>query len=315
MPDPLGFPRFQQTRHQICMGNVMKIFTRGKTKMSRFQFARVLFVLLVIVGSTTMLQAQTPCNPPCPANPCNPPCQAPAPSTSTHGAWEAYLFAGGTTHSGNIFDRTFTVGNTVVDVDRARMPGSGTFGGKIGGFVTPNFSIDGSLSWYNHLLGLTNRSNVFVYRPITNTIAGIASGITTNDDVTSHSLLWEASFNYDFVGHTIGARWTPYVVAGAGGLTARIKNAEHVFVTGGGFIRNPNAGSPEFIPNPVPVRTLDNNDTFFTVSYGGGFKALRLAGPVGFRFDVRGRTLPNFFGQSATFAEFTGGLAFAWGER
>jgi hypothetical protein len=181
--------------------------------------------------------------------------------------------------------------------------------------VTPNFSIDGSLSWYNHLLAVGNRSQVFVFRPITNTIAGIASGITTNDDVKTRSLLWEASFNYDFVGHSFGARWTPYVVAGAGGLTARIKNADQVFVTGGGFIRNPTAASPEFIPNPAPVTTLENNDTFFTFSYGGGVKGLRLAGPLGFRFDVRGRTLPNFFGRSTTFAEFTGGLAFAWGER
>src|SRR5262249_30423139 len=164
-----------------------------------------------------------------------------------------------------------------------------------------------------HLLGVTDRSDVFVFRPITNTIAGIASGIT-NDDVKTRSLLWEASFNYDFVGHTLGARWTPYVVAGAGGLTARIKNADKVFVTGGGFIRNPNPG-PEFSPNPAPVRILDNNDTFFTFSYGGGFKALRLAGPLGFRFDIRGRTLPNFFGKSTTWAEFTGGLAFGWGER
>ena len=63
------------------------------------------------------------------------------------------------------------------------------------------------------------------------------------------------------------------------------------------------------------MRILENNDTFFTFSYGGGFKGLRLAGPVGFRFDVRGRTIPNFFGESSTRAELTGGLVFAWGER
>jgi hypothetical protein len=36
----------------------MKIFTRGKNQMSRLHFARVMFVLLLIVASTTMLQAQ-----------------------------------------------------------------------------------------------------------------------------------------------------------------------------------------------------------------------------------------------------------------
>jgi hypothetical protein len=78
-----------------------------------------------------------------------------------------------------------------------------------------------------------------------------------------------------------------------------------------------NAASPvpQFIPNPAAVRILDNNDTFFTISYGGGVKGLRLAGPLGFRVDVRGRTIPNYFGSSTTRAEFTGGLVFAWGER
>jgi hypothetical protein len=70
-----------------------------------------------------------------------------------------------------------------------------------------------------------------------------------------------------------------------------------------------------FVANPVTAKILDNNDTFFTFSYGGGVKAFRVAGPVGFRVDVRGRTLPNFFGESNTWAEFTGGLVFAWGER
>jgi hypothetical protein len=200
------------------------------------------------------------------------------------------------------------------------MPGSGTFGGKVGGFVTENFSIDGNLSWYNHMFGLSNQTDIFVFRPITNTIAGIASGITTDNDVKTRALLWEASGNYDFASNTIGSRWTPYVTFGVGGITARIKNADNVFITGGGFIMNPlylNAASPvpQFIPNPAAVRILDNNDTFFTFSYGGGIKGLRLAGPLGFRVDVRGRTIPNFFGESTTQAEFTGGLVFAWGER
>ena len=291
----------------------MKIFTRGKNQMSRLHFARVLFVLLLIVASTTMLQAQsTPC--PCPAPPCNPPCPAPAPAT--YGAWEAYAFAGGTTHGNDRFKDTFTVGNTVFDTS-LRMPGSFTAGGKVGWFATENFSIDGNLSWYNHF-GLSNQSNVFVFRPLTNTIAGIAN--ITDNDVKTRALLWEASGNYDFGSHTIGARWTPYVTFGVGGITARIKNADEVFLTGGGFIRNPmylNAASPvpQFIPNPARVRILDNNDTFFTFSYGGGFKALRLAGPLGFRVDVRGRTIPNFFGESTTRGEFTGGLVFAWGEK
>lgn len=277
--------------------------------MSRLHFAHVLFVLLLIVGSTTMLQAQAPCTQPC---------QAPSSSAgATYGAWEAYVYAGGTTHGGDFFNDTFTAGNTVFNTN-SRMPGAFTWGGKVGGFVTQNFSIDGNLSWYNHF-ALSNQSNVFVFRPITNTIAGIAA--ITGNDIKSRALLWEASFNYDFTGHTFGGRaWAPYATVGIGGITARIKNADQVFLTGGGFIMNPlyvtdKSPVPQFIANPAPVRILDNNDTFLTFSYGGGFKALRLAGPAGFRVDVRGRTIPNFFGESTTRAEFTGGLVFNWGER
>ncbi len=259
--------------------------------MSRLHFARVFFVLLLIVASTSMLQAQ---------------------------AWEGYLFGGATTHSNNVFKHDSVVLNGVTFDETARMPSAATFGGKLGGFVTENFSIDGNLSWYNHLFGLSNRTGVFVFRPVTNTIAGIASA--TDNDIKTRALLWEASGNYNFGEHSVGARWTPYLVFGLGGVTARVKNADSVFVTGGGFIKNPlytNAGTPvaQFIPNPVSVRILDNNDTFFTFSYGGGFKALKLAGPAGFRFDVRGRTMPNFFGDSMTWAEFTGGLTLSWGER
>jgi opacity protein-like surface antigen len=302
-----GFAQFIGRGTRCADGNGMKIFTRGKDQMSHLHFARVWFVLLLIVGSTTMLQAQAPAQ-----APCNPPPCSPAPAPSTHGAWEAYLFGGATTHSSDVFKDTFTVGDRVFETG-ARFPSAGTFGGKVGGFVTPNFSIDGNLSWYNHMFGLSDRSDVAVFRPITNTIAGIAN--ITGNDVKTRALLWEVSGNYDFVGHTIGARFTPYVTLGVGGITARIKNADDVFITGGGFIRNPISPGPEFIVNPTPVRILENNDTFFTFSYGGGFKALRLAGPVGFRFDIRGRTIPNYFSESSTQAEFTGGLVFAWGER
>jgi hypothetical protein len=51
------------------------------------------------------------------------------------------------------------------------------------------------------------------------------------------------------------------------------------------------------------------------LNYGGGIKFLNLAGPLGFRVDVRGRTLPNFFGENTTWLEPTAGITFSWGER
>ncbi|RPJ85730.1 MAG: hypothetical protein EHM18_09620 [Acidobacteria bacterium] len=59
---------------------------------------------------------------------------------------------------------------------------------------------------------------------------------------------------------------------------------------------------------------LDNGDTFFMFGYGGGLRAERLWGPVGLRGDIRGRTLPNVFGDSMSWLETTGGVTFSWGE-
>src|SRR5215831_14981241 len=45
----------------------------------------------------------------------------------------------------------------------------------------------------------------------------------------------------------------------------------------------------------------------FTFSYGGGLKAMRLWGPMGFFGDFRGRTMPNFFGHATTWPELSAG--------
>jgi hypothetical protein len=134
-------------------------------------------------------------------------------------------------------------------------------------------------------------------------------------------LLYEASGTYEFTQTTtLGFRVTPYLTFGAGGMTARIKNAEEVFVTGGGLIANPmylTAASPvpRFIANPERQIIMEDNDTFFTFSYGGGVKAVRAWGPVGFRADFRGRTIPNYFSKALTRPELSAGLIISWGER
>ena len=58
-----------------------------------------------------------------------------------------------------------------------------------------------------------------------------------------------------------------------------------------------------------------NHDTFFTFSYGGGVKAMRLWGPLGVFGDIRGRTIPNFFGHATSRTEVSAGLNFSWGLR
>ncbi|MCI0626989.1 MAG: hypothetical protein L0387_35970 [Acidobacteria bacterium] len=52
--------------------------------------------------------------------------------------------------------------------------------------------------------------------------------------------------------------------------------------------------------------------TKFTVNYGGGIKFRNLGGPVGFRVDVRGYSVPGVFSQTLNFVEGTIGLLFSF---
>jgi hypothetical protein len=90
----------------------------------------------------------------------------------------------------------------------------------------------------------------------------------------------------------------PFFHFGVGGVTARNDPPDSVITT-------------------FPDRTIkiDHNDTFAAISYGGGLKANHVIGPVGLRFNIMGRTMPNFFGRGNTWAEFTGGPVFTWGKR
>lgn len=109
-----------------------------------------------------------------------------------------------------------------------------------------------------------------------------------------------------------GAKVRPYVVGGVGGLTAEVRHGNSAFLQGGGFVVDP-AGI--VVPNPEPQKIIHDGDTFFTFNYGTGFKAENLWGPIGFRVDVRGRTIPNFYSSSPTWIEATAGLLVSWGER
>jgi hypothetical protein len=244
------------------------------TFMTRLQFARLALLVVILAAFTTALRAQQ---------------------------GEVYIFGGGYWPGNEVFDED--------NIPGVKMPGGGTYGAKVGGFLSPNFQLDGNLSWYNHF-GLSRRDSLIdVVMPGT---------ILLEPEV--RSLLWEGSGTWHFTERTVGVRFTPYVTLGLGGMTARIKDADSVFVTGGGFIpnplyRNPASPVPQFIANPARRIVMDDNDTFFTFSYGGGFKAIRAWGPAGFRVDFRGRTIPNFFSQGMTYPELTGGLIFDWGER
>jgi hypothetical protein len=85
-----------------------------------------------------------------------------------------------------------------------------------------------------------------------------------------------------------------------------------VHIQGGGFVFDANGNA---VPNPARSVVMNDGDTFLTLNYGGGVKAMNLWGPVGLRADVRGRTIPNFYGETTSWPEVTGGITFTWGER
>jgi hypothetical protein len=100
----------------------------------------------------------------------------------------------------------------------------------------------------------------------------------------------------------LNARISPYLVAGGGGLTAEVRHGTVAFLQNGGMVPDANGN---LVPNPGPTKTIHDGDTFFTVNYGGGIKAMNLWGPLGLRADIRGRTIPNFYHSTPTWPEVT----------
>jgi hypothetical protein len=175
----------------------------------------------------------------------------------------------------------------------------GIYGLKGGVFFDEHAQIEGSVGYLNHF-ELKNPPNPF------NPAFGIVQP-------TVFGLLYDVNATYNFGGRQfLNARVSPFVTAGVGGLTAQIRHASSTFVEGGGNVID--AGGA-VVPNPARSVVMNDGDTFFTFNYGAGVKALNLMGPVGLRLDVRGRTLPNFYGHSNTWLEPTAGLVFSWGER
>ena len=113
-------------------------------------------------------------------------------------------------------------------------------------------------------------------------------------DPQMHAFAWGFSISLNVF--LSNSKVIPFFHFGAGGVTAR-------------------ADSSVTTVFPDRTVTIDNNDTFAAISYGGGVKALDLIGPVGLRLNIMGRTMPNFFGRGNTWAEFTGGPVFSWGKK
>lgn len=159
--------------------------------------------------------------------------------------------------------------------DSASFKNEGLYGVRGGYFLTKNLEVEGNLGYINH----------FEFE---------GAGHTK-----SRAWLWDANGSYNFFPSRLN-KVTPFVTGGVGGVTASVRDSDQAILPIGTTGRS---------------ITLEDSNTFFAVNYGGGVKGIRLWGPLGFRADVRGRTLPNFFGRNNTWLETTGGLLISWGER
>jgi hypothetical protein len=112
----------------------------------------------------------------------------------------------------------------------------------------------------------------------------------------SRGFLYEVGGAYHFV----AGRVQPFVRVGVGGITA--------YVGDNGILPDVD------LPFQITQNPLEDRDTFFVFSYGGGLKAVRLWGPLGLRGDIRGRTIPNILGDSTSWLEASGGITLSWGE-
>jgi hypothetical protein len=168
----------------------------------------------------------------------------------------------------------------------AELKNEGIYGLKAGFFFMNRSQLEGNFGYINH----------FEFE---------------RTDPKSRGWLWDVNYNFSFLPERM-RRVDPYAAVGVGGLTASIGDPEQVF-DGDTSER----ATMRIQRNGTVVRevVLEDGDTFFAFSYGGGVRAPRLWRALGLRGDVRGRTLPNFFGRSTTWLEFTGGLTFTWGER
>ncbi len=177
-------------------------------------------------------------------------------------------------------------------VGRFDFKNPGVFGLKGGAFVTENWLVEGNVAYVNQM---KLRSHI---------------------EPTLYGIQWEALGSYNLFRARF-ARLFPYFSAGIGGLTLNARN--RVDADDQDKVVYPIITAPR--PNGGPIATttepliIEDGDSFFNFSYGGGVKAQRLWGPVGLRADFRGRTMPNFYGDAVHGFEMTGGLLLSWGER
>lgn len=166
--------------------------------------------------------------------------------------------------------------------------------------VTDNVQVEGNFSYINHVEGR-----------FTPTVLDQSFGITPQ---TVHGLIYDINGVYNFGGHPLfGSSGSPYVVAGIGGLSTLLQNGSAALIGGQIYTTDPTTGALMLDPGRKII--VADNSAFLSFDYGVGFNANKIWGPMGARVDLRGRTFPNFRGETVTWPEATAGLVFTFGER
>jgi len=86
----------------------------------------------------------------------------------------------------------------------------------------------------------------------------------------------------------------------------------HVGIPAGKIVPYATAGIGLVTTFGSPSSDWADIGTKFTVNYGGGIKFRKLAGPLGFRLDVRGYSVPSVFNQTLNFVEGSLGVLFSF---
>jgi hypothetical protein len=177
----------------------------------------------------------------------------------------------------------------------------GVYGVKAGVFATDRLLLEGHWGWMPH----------FEFK---------------GTDPGARGMIWEFAPSINFFDSRF-SRALPYVTVGVGGITGYIRdiptNEDRDVPLAFRGENDSEVKAADMLLNARPINAgtparslvMEDGDTFLAISYGGGVKALNLVGPMGVRADFRGRSMPNFFGNSVTWLEMTGGLTFTWGER
>jgi hypothetical protein len=185
------------------------------------------------------------------------------------------------------------------DTDKSDLRNEGVYGVKASAAINDYFRVEGNFGYINH----------FESR-VAPTQLDQSFGIPVR---TVNGLLYDINGVLDFSRRPIfGSRFSPYVTLGVGGLSTRVKNDVAAVIGGQFYTTDPNTGAVVLDTNRNVI--VADNTPFFTFNYGGGIKATNLWGPVGLRADFRGRTFPNFRGDTMTWPEASAGVTFTFGE-